>query len=377
VTTGAEPAAESVAGPPVGGGEAGAGSETGVGPPVGSVAEDGSEAAGAGQASEPQRLSRRVTVVQMIERLIVAIRNGDDAMVEKAVLSLSQRSRWLAPLALVVGAFVMLFQGLKLLVTNWRLTLVQILPAMWIWAAMLDLKVHVFRGKQLRIVTGPVLIPILLGIIAITVASFYLNAVFAFAISKGGTPDIRRGFSLARAHLRAILYWGCVTGLGLGFAACVSQRLGKGWFVISLSIVVGVMMLAYVAVPARLVGVKSNRSPRDKVTAAAVGGAIGAMVCSPPYALGRLAIILLGSHTFRVLAIFLLVVAIILQTGATSATKAIKFSAKLVTGHGPGAADPANSADSAAQLAAVEATAAQGPDPLSGADGVGPVGEKG
>jgi hypothetical protein len=313
----------------------------------------------------------------MIERLIVAIRNGDDAMVENAVLSLSQRSRWLAPLALVVGAFAMLFQGLKLLVTNWRLTLVQILPAMWIWASMLDLKVHVFHGKQLRIVTGPVLIPILLGITAITVASFYLNAVFAFAISRPGTPDIRHGFTLAREHLRSILYWGCVTGLGLGFAACISQRLGKGWFVISLSIVVGVMMLAYVAVPARLVGVKSNRSSRDKLTAAAVGGAIGAMVCSPPYALGRLAIIMLGSHTFRVLAIFLLVIAIILQTGATSATKAIKFSAKLVTGHGPDAVDPVGPVDSAVKLAAVEATATQGTDPLSGAHGVGPVGEKG
>jgi hypothetical protein len=137
------------------------------------------------------------------------------------------------------------------------------------------------------------------------------------------------------------------------------------------------MMLAYVAVPARLVGVKSNRSPRDKLTAAAVGGAIGAMVCSPPYALGRLAIIMLGSHTFRVLAIFLLVVAIILQTGATSATKAIKFSAKLVTGHGPDAADPVGPVDSTVTLAAVEATATQGPDPLSGAHGVGPVGEKG
>jgi uncharacterized membrane protein len=342
-------------------------------------------------AVEPKRLSRRATVAQMVERLIVAIRNGDDAMVESAVLSLSQRSRWLAPLALVVGAFAMLFQGLKLLVTNWRLTLVQILPAMWIWAAMLDLKVHVFHGKQLRIVTGPVLIPILLGIMAVTVASFYLNAVFAFAISKPGTPEIRHGFSLAREHLHSILYWGCVTGLGLGFAACISQRLGKGWFVVSLSIVVGVMMLAYVAVPARLVGVKSNRSPRDKLTAAAVGGAIGAMVCSPPYALGRLAIIMLGSHTFRVLAIFLLVVAIILQTGATSATKAIKFSAKLVTGHGPDAADPvvapvpAGPGDSAgaagvagaAQLAAVEVTRAQGVEGLTGAHDGSPVGENG
>ncbi len=56
------------------------------------------------------------------------------------------------------------------------------------------------------------------------------------------------------------------------------------------------------------------------------------MICSPPFALGRVAILLLGSHTFRYLAILLLVVAVVLQTGATSSVKAIKMSAKLTMG---------------------------------------------
>jgi len=237
----------------------------------------------------------------------------------------------------VVGAFAMLFQGLKLLVTNWRLTLVEILPAMWIWAAMLDLKVHVLHGKDFHILRGPVLVPILLAIAAITAASFYLNAVFAFAIADPGKPQIGLGFERARQHLRTILYWGIVVGAALGFATMISQRWGKFWFALTLSVVVGVMMLAYVAVPARLVGVKSDRSTRDKLSATAIGGAIGAMVCSPPYALGRVAIIMLGSHTFRVLAVIFLAIAVVLQTGATTATKAIKFSAKLITGAEPAA----------------------------------------
>jgi hypothetical protein len=252
-------------------------------------------------------------------------------MVESSILALSQRSRWLAPLALVVGAFAMLFQGVKLLVTNWRLTLVQILPAMWIWAAMLDLKIHVLHGKQFRIIRGPVLIPILLAIAAITAASFFLNASFAFAISKPGKPEIRPAFARARTHLRPIFAWGFVIGLGLGFATVVVARWGKGWFALVLGIVVAVMMVAYVAVPARLAGIKSERSRRDKLTATAIGGAIGALVCSPPYTLGRIAILMLGSHRLRVLALLLLVVAVVLQTGATTATKAVKFSAKLVT----------------------------------------------
>ena len=74
-------------------------------------------------------------------RFIQAIRDSDQAAVNEMVLRLSRARPWLAPLAFAVGAFAMLFDGVKLLLTNWRLTLIQVLPAMWIWAAMLDLKV--------------------------------------------------------------------------------------------------------------------------------------------------------------------------------------------------------------------------------------------
>jgi hypothetical protein len=276
-----------------------------------------------------------VAIGEQIERLITAIRTGDEAMVEGAVLALSQRSRWLAPLAMLVGAFAMLFQGVKLLFTNWRLTLVQILPAMWIWAAMLDLKAHALHGKEFHLLRGPLLWLVLLVIAALTAGSFFLNGVFAFAISKPGAPEIRPAFTEARGHLRTILAWGLLVGLALGFATMVVDHWGKFWFSLTLSIVVGVMMVAYVAVPARLIGVKSVRSRRDKLTASAVGGAVGAVVCAPPFALGRVAILLLGSHTFRYLAILLLIIAVVLQTGATSSVKAIKMSAKLAVGKDP------------------------------------------
>ena len=92
--------------------------------------------------------SRRAALVTQIGGLVRAIGEGDEAMVKAAVLQLSSRRRIFAPLGMAVGAFVMLFEGLKLLFFNWRLTLVQVLPAMWIWAAMLDLKAHVFHGKS-------------------------------------------------------------------------------------------------------------------------------------------------------------------------------------------------------------------------------------
>jgi hypothetical protein len=281
---------------------------------------------------EQVRPSRRVVIVRLVERLVTAVRTGDEAMVERTVLALSQRSRWLAPLAFLVGAFAMLFQGVKLLFTNWRLTLVQVLPAMWIWAAMLDLKAHALHGKEFHLLRGPLLWLVLLVIASLTAGSYFLNAVFAFAISKTGAPEIRPAFTEAKRHIRTILAWGFLVGLPLGFATMVVDRWGKFWFSLTLSVVVAVMMITYVAVPARFIGVKTERSTRDKITASAVGGAVGAVVCTPPFALGRFAILLLGSHTFRYLAIVMLAIAVVLQTGATSSVKAIKMSAKLAVG---------------------------------------------
>ena len=264
--------------------------------------------------------------------LIRTIREGDDAMVETIVVQLSHRRRILAPLALAVGALAMLFHGLRLLLSNWRLTLVQILPAMWIWAAMLDLKLHLLHGASFRLIRGPVLIPIMLGVVAITAATFFLNAVFAFAIARPGPPKIRPAFATARSHAGVVLRWGTAVGVLLGFSTVVVVRWGLWWFAVSLSIVLGIMMVSYVSVPARLIGVKTTRSRRDKFTASAVGGALGAVVCTPPYLLGRLGILMLGSHTLFILGIILLCVGGALEAGAEGAVKAVKVSAKLVTG---------------------------------------------
>ena len=227
----------------------------------------------------------------------------------------------------------MLFEGVKLLFTNWRLTLIQVLPAMWIWAAMIDLKAHVLHGKSFHVLTGPVLIPIVLAVAAITAASFVLNAVFAFAIAGPGPPVIRPAFTQARSHLPVVLGWGTSVGICLGLATFVFTRWGLRWFTLSLGIVIGVMMVCYVAVPARLIGVKSTHSTRDKLTATAVGGAIGAVVCAPPYVLGRVGLIMLGSHSLFIPGCVLLAIGLILQAGATGAVKAVKMSAKLIAGH--------------------------------------------
>jgi hypothetical protein len=277
-------------------------------------------------------VSRRSARRAQFRRLVRAIRDSDLEAADVAVLRLSRSRRWLAPLALAVGAFATLFVGVKLLFTNWRLTLIQVLPAMWIWAAMVDLKAHVLHGKTFHELTGPVVIPIVLAIAAITAVSFYLNAVFAYAIAGPGPPLIRPAFSQTRSHLAVVLGSGAAVGLLLGVSTVVVVRWGVFWFGLSLSIIVGLMMVCYVAVPARLIGMKTTYTKRDKLAATAVGGAIGAVVCTPPYVLGRLGLLMLGSNTLFALGVVVFAAGLMLQAGATGAVKTVKMSAKLVAG---------------------------------------------
>ena len=89
-----------------------------------------------------------------IGSLVRAIEESDEATIEEAVLRLSGSRR---VLAFVIGAFALLLDGIRLLVRNWRLMLVQILPAVWIWLAMADLKAHMLHGHSFNVLRGPVM----------------------------------------------------------------------------------------------------------------------------------------------------------------------------------------------------------------------------
>ena len=222
-----------------------------------------------------------------------------------------------------------MLDGLRLLISNWRLTLVQILPALWIWLAMANLRVHLLHDRTSTPLYGPVLIPVILAIVAITCASFFLNAVFAFAINRPGKPEIRPAVAEARRHLVPLVGWGAAVGLALGLSTTVVTRWGSPWFALSLGIVIGVMMVCYVAVPARMIGAKPTQTRREKLMTSAVGGLLGATVSAPPYLLGRLGLLMIGSNALRIPGVILFAVGVTLQAGATGAVRAIKMSVKL------------------------------------------------
>jgi hypothetical protein len=260
------------------------------------------------------------------------VRDGDEAEVARAVEELSRRHRLLAPLALAVGGVALLFGGVRILLSNWRLTLIQIPPAMWIWAAMYDLRGHLLHDRSWHAITGPIVIPIVLAVIAITVVCFFLNAVFGFAISQDGRPELRPAFADARRHLRTIAASGGLVGLALGLTVTIVTRARPPWFSLCLSVVIGGMMVAYVAVPARLIGVRQGGSRRDRLSASIVGSALGAVVSTPAYLLGRIGLLMIGSPFLRIPGILIFLIGFTLQAGATSAVKAVKMGAKLGRG---------------------------------------------
>ncbi len=268
-----------------------------------------------------------------------ALEEEDEAPLE-ALRSFSRSRRMFAPVAFTLGAFALLFDGLRLIVANWRLMLVQVLPAMWIWLAMYDLKAHVLHGRSFNVIRGPILVPIGLAIMAVTIACFFLNAVFAFAIAGSKPPRIAPAFAEARRRIAPIALSGAVVGAALALATTVSPRWAHPWFTVTLGIVVGVMMIAYVAVPARLIGVSKTQPRRDKLTASALSTALGATVCTPPYLLGRVGLLMLGSPLLRIPGVFVLVLGVMLQAGATGAVRAVKLSTSLAAGGAAAAAAP-------------------------------------
>ncbi len=275
--------------------------------------------------------SRCAGVVDGLKTIVRAVQEDHDSLLD-AVTQLSRSRRIFAPLAFMVGAFALLLDGVKVILTNWRLMLIQVLPAMWVWVAMFDLKAHVLHGRSHDMIRGPILIPLGLAIVAVTAASFFLNAVFAFAISAGRPPRIRPAFAQARQRIGTIFVWGALVGVPLAVATTISPRWGRPWFAVTLGIVVGVMMVCYVAVPSRLIGVTPTQSRRDKLTASALSSILGTTVCTPPYLLARVGILMLGSRALLIPGVLLLTVGATLQAGATGAVRAVKLSTSLAAG---------------------------------------------
>jgi hypothetical protein len=284
------------------------------------------------QTAPPPDQTRPRTALARIALLARAVADADPVQVESAARQLGESRRYLAPVAWGAGAMVLLVRGVKLLVLNWRLSLIELVPAVWVWLVLWDLKHGSLRHDAFREITVAGMV--LLGLVTIgaSVAAFWCNTVFAFAITHP-TPQIGLAVRQARRHLGRIIGAGVVLGVVVAIGLGAIPRIESRWlYLIAGLALYSLMLVSFVAVPARIIGARKRRlRPKEAVGRWTLGGAMSAVAMGPGLILDRVGLILLGLPHLHVLGFVLLSIGTALYAAGMSSVKAVKLSMKLET----------------------------------------------
>jgi hypothetical protein len=273
--------------------------------------------------------SRREELLAGLRWFVRSVEQGDERMVEE-VLRLSRRRRAFAPLAYTVGAFAMLFEGLRRLLSNWRLVPVEIVPAVWLWLAMYDLRLRILRGRSFHSAHEAQLAAVAALAVVVTVIALFLNVVFAFAVAGRDTPTISAAAQEARGRAKSILLVGTVVGVLLALSVTVGARLASPWFTLALGASVGLLMVVYLSLPSRLLGLQAPASRRDRLAASSIGALLSAVVTALFYLLSRIGLLMVGSTLLAVPGYALLTLGVLMQAAGVGAVRAIRMSGALV-----------------------------------------------
>ena len=260
---------------------------------------------------------------------MTSVERGDESMVEE-VLRLSSSRRLFAPLAYLVGAFAMLLEGMRRLLHNWRVVPIEVLPAVWLWLAMYDLRLQVLRGSSFHSAHEGELVAVGALIVGVTVAALFLNVAFAFAVAGEQTTTPSAALRAAGGRSRPILLVGLLVGCLLALSVTAGPRLSRHWFTLSLGVSVGLLMVVYLSLPSRLLRLDVRRPRRDRVAASAIGATLSLIVTAPFYILSRIGLLMLGSTVLAIPGYLLLTLGVVFQAGGVGAVRAIRMSSALV-----------------------------------------------
>jgi hypothetical protein len=113
----------------------------------------------------------------------------------------------------------------------------------------------------------------------------------------------------------------------------VVPRIGSTWLdIAALGGVLSVMLISFVAIPARIIGTKRQKlPPRQAVGSWAAGSALSAVAMTPGFLLDRIGLILLAQPGWDVLGFLMLATGTALYAAGMSSVRAVKLSMKLVT----------------------------------------------
>jgi hypothetical protein len=258
---------------------------------------------------------------------VQAVRSTDPSTVESALKDLGGRRRWLAPLVYAAGTVAVVFDGVLLLLRNWRLTLLQVTPAVWIWVMSWNLKHH-FAEKPT--ISTSVALGLAVAVLVAAQVAYWCNATFAFAIAQAGTSDIRAAFRESRHHARligglALLTGGIQAGIWL-----LMPHLNTRWLWLALLLMFVVQIYLFVAIPCWLLGVRKTGSRRERTTQTATTSVLSGIAAMPGFLLNRVGLLLIASGPLGpVVGGALVAIGAVLHVTASSSVRVVKLSLRL------------------------------------------------
>ena len=186
------------------------------------------------------------------------------------------------------------------------------------------------RGDAFRAITPTAALVTVAIAVAASIASFWWNTVFAYAVCSP-PPRIAAAVPQTRACLPRIARDGSVLGLLIAGAAIAVPRIDSApLYVIVVGFLYAVMLIGFVAVPARILGAsRPKAAPTEIVGRWVAGGAVSAVAMMAGFVLDRVGLIVLGVPGLHLIGLALLSIGTGLYAAGMSSVKAVKLSMKL------------------------------------------------
>lgn len=285
--------------------------------------QDPVRVAGASASDPPVRRQSRW---RALVNAASAVRSTDPATVEAAVQELAGKGRWLKPLAYAAGTVAVVFDGVLLLIRHWRLTLLQLVPAMWIWVMSWNLRSHVLAESGASTAGS---IAIAVGILLTAQTAYWCNATFGYTMVHGGEADIRSALAEARPHWRLVGGLALLTG-GVQAAIAVGMaQTGARWLTVALLVMFVVQIYLFIAIPSWLVGARKTGTRRERLVQTLTTGVLSGVAATPGFLLNRIGLLLLGTSALWIVGIVVLSIGAVLHVTASSSVRVVKFSLRL------------------------------------------------
>jgi hypothetical protein len=289
-------------------------------------------------ATAPSAPARRRSRWQALVHATAAVRSTDPASVESALRDLGGRRRWLAPLVYAAATVAIVFDGVLLLLRNWRLTLLQLVPATWIWVMTWNMKHHLLAKPTF---SSSAVAAIAVGVLLAAQVAYWSNATFAFTMAQDATDDIRAAFAQARPRWRLIGGLALLTGSVQATIWLLMPRLQTGWLWLALLVMFVVQVYLFIAIPCWLLGVAKTGTRRERTTQSLTTGVLSGVASLPGFLLNRIGWLLLGAGALGIVGGALLAVGAVLHVTASSSVRVVKLSLRLRPDGRPSASPPA------------------------------------